>query len=561
MTKRQKIYLMLLLILGTISQSLTMFRSGMIFDFGMGFWGANGHDGIWHLALINQVFSGFPPLHPTFSGYLLTNYHYFYDFFIGVVNKLTTIPTITLYFQIFPFLISLSLGILSFLVGYEWKKNYWNGFWFAFFNYFGGSFGYLVTLIREGKIGGESIFWSMQSVSTLINPPFAFSLVLLLAGVLLLLKEKLNIASAVLLIIIFGVLINVKAYGGIIGLTGLAFYTFFAFLKNNKKKMAFLGIFGLSSLLAFSFFFSINKEAGSLFVFKPLWFTRSLIESQDRLYLPQIALSLQYLTAKGVGAKRLLVEALAIFLFITGNMGTRLIGFFSLPRKYKQITRIDAFLLPAMSVGFLVPFFFVQKGTAWNTIQFFYYFLFFANFYVSQSLSKINLKKTGGFLAVFLILLFTLPTSISSLKNYFGLPPAALAKEEIEALSYLKKEKDGVVLALPFDKNEKNFYRKAPLPLFVYESTAYVSAFSQKQIFLEDEMNLDISDYPWEERKLEVIRFFATSDSLWARNFLEENNIKYIYLPVKTIDLPVEFGLKKIFENEKSRIYVFSDKI
>ncbi|RJR23672.1 hypothetical protein C4578_03930 [Candidatus Microgenomates bacterium] len=560
MTKIQKWLLVFLLVAGTFCQSLTMFRSGLSYDFGIGFWGANGHDGIWHLSLINQVFSGFPPNHPTFSGHLLTNYHYFYDLIIGFFNKLTLIPVKTLYFQVFPIFISLFIGILSFLVGYRIKKNFWTGFWFAFFNYFGGSFGYFVTLAREGKIGGESLFWSMQSISTQINPPFAFSLVLLLLGIYLLQCKK-SFVKAFFLILIFGILLNVKAYAGVLGLTGLAFYTFFSFLKRQEEKKENFLIFGFATFLAFGLFFMVNSKANSLFEFKPLWFTRSLIESQDRLYLPQLALNLQYLTAKGMGVKRFLVEVLAICLFVIGNMGTRVIGFLSLPKRGKQITGMDAFLLPALTVGFLVPFFFVQKGTAWNTIQFFYYFLFFINLYAAQSLAKISLQKKAGVLAVCSVIVLTLPTTISSLKNYTGWPPpSALPNEEAEALSFLRKKEKGIVLTMPFNKYKKGSYDQTPLPLHAYESTAYVSAFSEKQTFLEDEMNLDISGYPWKERKADVEKFFTSNDPVWARNFLKENNIRYIYLPA-AIDLPSDLGLEMIFGNEESRIYAVSDKI
>ena len=46
------------------------------------------------------------------------------------------------------------------------------------FVYFSSGFGFVVTAIRDGQFTGESMFWSQQSVSTLVNPPFALSLIL-----------------------------------------------------------------------------------------------------------------------------------------------------------------------------------------------------------------------------------------------------------------------------------------------------------------------------------------------------------------------------------------------
>ncbi|MFH1289304.1 MAG: hypothetical protein ABIH88_01115, partial [Patescibacteria group bacterium] len=115
--KKHKAILGITFLGGVFLLWLTMARSGLVYDFGMGFWGPNGHDGIWHLALARQIFNGFPPPHPLMSGEVLTNYHYFYDFLLSAVNKVTNIPFETLYFQIFPFLLVFFLGGLSFLVG------------------------------------------------------------------------------------------------------------------------------------------------------------------------------------------------------------------------------------------------------------------------------------------------------------------------------------------------------------------------------------------------------------------------------------------------------------
>jgi hypothetical protein len=75
MLKKQKIIPFLIILIGTFIWSLTMIRSGINYNFGVGFWGPNGHDGIWHLSLINQLQHSIPPQNPVFSGTILTNYH------------------------------------------------------------------------------------------------------------------------------------------------------------------------------------------------------------------------------------------------------------------------------------------------------------------------------------------------------------------------------------------------------------------------------------------------------------------------------------------------------
>ena len=89
------------------------------------------------------------------------------------LENVTFIPIHTLYFQIIPPILALGIGLFVYWFTLTWKKSKLAAFWATFFTYFGGNFGWIVTLIKDGRIGGESIFWSQQSISTLLNPPFA----------------------------------------------------------------------------------------------------------------------------------------------------------------------------------------------------------------------------------------------------------------------------------------------------------------------------------------------------------------------------------------------------
>ena len=84
-----------LIILGSISWCLTMVKSGFVYPFGMGFWGPNGHDGIWHISLANSLARGSWDI-PVFAGESLMNYHVGFDLILAIVHKLTLIPIHTL---------------------------------------------------------------------------------------------------------------------------------------------------------------------------------------------------------------------------------------------------------------------------------------------------------------------------------------------------------------------------------------------------------------------------------------------------------------------------------
>ena len=165
----------LLIFLGTLSWSLTMIKSGWNYPYGMGFWGANGHDGIWHIALAQELSKGSLQI-PVFSGQVLQNYHLGFDLLLALFHKITFVPIVNLYFQILPPIFAFLIGWLTYKFVFEWTKSNRSSLLATFFVYFGGSFGWII-----GK--GESVFWSQEAISTLINPPFALSLIFILLGI------------------------------------------------------------------------------------------------------------------------------------------------------------------------------------------------------------------------------------------------------------------------------------------------------------------------------------------------------------------------------------------
>src|SRR3989344_5139651 len=81
----------LLIMTGTIAWSLTMVKSGLIYSYGIGFWGPNGHDGIWHIALAESLSKGSWQM-PVFAGETIKNYHIGFDLILAIIHKLTFIP-------------------------------------------------------------------------------------------------------------------------------------------------------------------------------------------------------------------------------------------------------------------------------------------------------------------------------------------------------------------------------------------------------------------------------------------------------------------------------------
>ena len=560
--------MLFLIFMGSILWSLTMVKSGLVYSYGMGFWGPNGHDGIWHIALSESLAKSSWQM-PVFSGESIKNYHIGFDLILAFLHKITFIPVVNLYFQILPPIFAVLIGFFCYLFVYEWKKSKVQAFWSTFFVYFGGSLGFIVTYIRDKQIGGESIFWAQQGISTLINPPFALSLLTMFLG-LLILQKGVSFKDKRLLILttfIFGILIQIKVYAGILVICGLFAAGMQELVRHRKVSLIKVAVGAL--ILSILLFSPMSGEIGQNIVFKPFWFLEGMMSTPDRLNWPKFAEAMANYKLGGVLLKLIASYSLAFLIFIVGNFGTRLISLFWFIRNGFKIINyqyIDVLVVVIIVAGIIASTFFIQSGTPWNTIQFMYYSLVFsgilAGIWLGQYLEKMEKSKLNTTLlhsAVVLVVLFTIPTTVGSLWfNYLPeRPPAKISREELEALYFLRDQHEGVILTQPFDRSKAlAAIDDPPRPLYLYESGAYVSAFSKKPVYLEDEVNLEITGYEWRSRRRSSEEFF--SGKLSDEAFLKSNSIVYIYLIKNGMDFSINKNITKLFENSEVLIYKFN---
>ena len=128
-------------------------------------------------------------------------------------------------------------------------------------------------------------------------------------------------------------------------------------------------------------------------------------------------------------------------------------------------------------------------------------------------------------------------------------------------------------MTYPFDATRaKEAEANPPRPLYLYDSTAYVSAFANKITFLEDQVNLDITGYGWKDRRVEIENWYKEKDQEKSREFLKKNNIKYIYwlkgdkrflydIEQRAYLGETELGIEKIFDNKEVGVYVVKSEI
>ncbi len=531
-----------IIVFGTMVWSLVMVKSGLKYSYGMGFWGPNGHDGVWHLALSQSLVKGSLAM-PIFSGEKIQNYHIGFDALLALLTKVTGISAVNLYFQILPVILAAGVGITVYGFVKAWRKSESEAIWAVIFTYFSTSWGWLIAWIRYHSWGGESMFWSQQSVSTLLNPPFALSLVILFGGLWCLLKKKYPWA-----IVLFGLLGFIKIYAGILLLGGLFLAGTYEFVINRKSKWLVVWLGAL--ILSILFFLPLNKSSGRVIVWQPGWFLETMMAVSDRANWPKYYQAMiNYRAAQNL-PKAILAYFIAAVIFILGNIGIRIAAMFRKP----EISGVSILLTTISVVGFLMPLFFLQRGTAWNTIQFTYYSLIIVGIFAGINWSRLKPK-----FSIILFILLVGPGVWGTVKQYLPeRPPAMISNMELSALDFLSRQPLGTVLSIPFDKAKADEAQPfPPRPLYRYESTGYVSAFSGQPGFLEDEVNLNITGYDWPARRNKVLEFFKTQDQSLANIFLTENNIRYVYLVAGERPALGESQLhgKEIFSNSEVTIW------
>lgn len=536
MAKKTLIFVIFIFCL--IAQVLPVIKSGTNIGTGIGFWGPNGHDGVWHLALINHINNPFSIDMPIFSGEKLKNYHPFFDIFIAYIAKITTIPPSLLLFQVFPILSTIIYLLFSYKIGKFITKSDKGGLILMLLNTVNNSFGWIINYIRNNNFEGESLFWAMQSPSNQLNPPFALSLALLLILIYILLSNPKRLSKTNLLyislILIF--LPIIKAYSAI-----PAYIILSTYLLKNKHHFKILIV---SLILSIILFLQFNKNSSSLLIWQPFWFVRSLFESTDKFYFPRFAA-----LAHTNGLKPIIFYLIGIPIFLIGNFAFRLLSSKILFTRSWFYTS----LLTSVVVLTIIPLFFIQSGTSWNTIQFLYYAIYLLNIPLAYYLSKAN-----TFIAVLIVTVQLLPL-FASFPQYLGkVPPSYISFQELSCLYFLKNQTKSIILTYPYDQYiiDKTI---SPVPIYAYTTTSYVSAFTNQFTYLEDEMNLANSGYDWQIRRKSSEKFFLQENIFQDRGFLLNNKIDYIYLTGAQINKTKlnldQLFLINVYQNISCQIY------
>ncbi len=562
-----KIFFLSVFIIGIIGMVAVNAPSGFPYRDGIYFWSSHGHDGVWHLALMESMKTEvFPFQNPELSGHRLQNYHFFVDLLMSEFGRIFSFSFLDIYFRFMPVVFAILLGLASFIFVRAWRRSETAGIWAMFFTYFAGSFGYLLYVPTHKSLGGESIFWVSQTQSVLGNPPHAAAFIIVTVFLFSLLKYLTNrkFIYFFLCAILGGLVIEFKVYAGVLVLGGLLLIAIYELL--TKKIFKTLLLFLATFVTALVIYLPSSQNSQDFLLWQPWWFIRTMVVAPDRLNWMDLELRRQTYIDDENWKRVIQVEVTAFLIFLFGNLGMRFLGFWTFARKVKQNifkNTFDVFFLSITIAAFFIPVFFLQKGVAWNTIQFNQYFLLLFGFLAAISVTDLSslVKNTVlKWLIVATVIMLSILTQLGLLWQFYSNPPLSkVSNEELAALSFLKEQelKDAVILTAPFNKYERDKYNYPPVPIYAWYDTGYVPAFSGKKALLSDEEQVNIMGYDVNKLVRDRVEAFESINSQKMNDFLKNYNIDYIYLvwDQKIATGSSYLNADLVFENKDAKVF------
>jgi hypothetical protein len=455
-------------------------------------------DDTLHLAYIRELSSHFPPDNPGFAGVSLKGYHFFLDFLISAVSRLSTIPIPSLYFHYVPLLVSFGIAFGLYTLVVAWTKRREAGLWAVFLGLFGGSFGYILKLQGHPEVSLMSVLGMDQSATAILNPPFAFSLLLIVSALILTFYySKTNkIGWLYLFALVVGISPMFKIYAGIILFSGFCILTT---IELFHRRFVVLLPFFLAIGLALATY-GVFSGPGNYLIFVPLWSPHSMLIAN----LPWYGFEEKFYTYTKLGVIRGLIEieTYGLVLFIFGNLGTRLFGVLihGITWIFKRnALSLFAWTLSTMiATSIVIPLFFIQSVKVFDIIQLAFYFPFLCAIVGAYGLAQIHNKvipKLLQWLLVCSIILATLPSAYETFSLYVLTPKIRTPLSDFQPFQYLQKHGayDDTVLELPppsFINSKENLIK------WYHGSSAKFSAFGNKRSYFNsteiDFPNLDI---------------------------------------------------------------------
>ncbi|OGG16329.1 hypothetical protein A3D78_06885 [Candidatus Gottesmanbacteria bacterium RIFCSPHIGHO2_02_FULL_39_14] len=475
------------------------------------------HDNLWNIAVINNLIKQVPPEHPAVSGTLLRNHHYFYHYFLVLINKFTSINIFDLYFRFGPILVSLLFGLslLSFASLFTQKKSI--RALAVFLGFYSGNLAYLAPFIfKSVRHSQGNLFFADQPFDQIFNPysvlGFAVFLYSFYSLFFFLRSKKLSSGWLIITSILIGASFGIKSFAGIILISSIILTALVSYIYYRNKKIVLIA---LTSLFIFLPVFLLISSSGSVSLkFAPGWLLREMMVGTDKLNLPRYADMENYYQSTKNYLGLIKIKSVELFIYLIGNLGVRILGIFFLVKKLIDKTNTSEkvtllFITFAVVFSLSLPLLFNLSASPFNVIQFTPFSLVVLSVLTALLLDRLK------FLLIVIIILLAIPVNVRNFISKFSHSGDFIANSKIAPLDYLKKNsaKGSIILINPSD------FALNPI---------YIPALSGSFVYLADpgyarQTGIDPA------AKLKEIDYFFQTDFTDTK-FLKERKISYLYL-------------------------------
>jgi hypothetical protein len=521
------------------------------------------NDDLWHLALTNELKVNFPPDFPTLAHVPLTGYHFFYNFVAAQASNFFGITPVNVLFRFLPLLDALLWGLGIYTFVYFWDKRISASLWAVFFAMFGGSFAYFLYL-HEAKVNLESGFVMNQPTEAIYNPPYAISIVILLAAFLTIgkyLRSETNTQRnkwLISLCLLVGMITMFKVYAGILVIGATVVFVGYELLF-KRRILPLLALVGIGLIFLGTYWVFVGPS-GKL-IFFPYWPVAAMLRS-----FPWYGYDEKIYTYTKMHVLHGLIETqvYGFILYFFGNLGTRLIGILTLIaiaiKKRQKMSFLSFLLMGTAAVAFFIPLFFIQSGQVFEIIQLAEYFLFIVALFAGRGFADLFNLHFSKYVKAFLfaiILILTLPSAYYTAS--YMIAGAAdyrlLTSAENAPYTFLSSQGsyEDTVLALPplTDTTSKQLFA------WFSSTNTQLPALANKRAFLSYGSNaIPAATLSQKLAALEkIMDLIRHKNNQQLLKTLKEQQIKYIYSPVPVETLQKTKFIKRIYYSPTATIY------
>ncbi len=565
-------YILILVCIGVLLQSVQMFGNGLPTQNGMHFYRTNAYDGIFHIGLIEAMKETFPPEEPSSSGLAVVNYHYWSDLFISDLSRTFRVSPLFLFFQWQPLLLS----FFTSLAVYELIKMFTEKETSTFqtvasvcallFLIVGSDSGWVFPLYLKGVFTFE--YPAIDNGPTqFLNMPHTFGkLFLFVVGIIFLeWRKSKKISTLVLGFLLAAVSFGLKVYFGI----ALALGFLFSLIADGvqilfqTRKVGVLGLrrlvplflSGLIFLGAFAaIYLPVNKNAGGLSWYPLEW--PKLLINRDHFDWTTLQYKMAIAAYLHNQPKIVFYNGALVVIGLIAIYGSRAVGFIT-SKKSLRLFGMHGFLffmLPAIlftGIGFTT----LQVSGGFNVFNFFAVSMSSLVLSLALLCAQIwNKNRVIAFGWILFLLAFSLPRSIFEISSMFsryrdGFDRVTLSRAEQEAFTTLR--------SLPLEESESV---GASLENPLEGKSTYIRAMSGKPVYLAGKYVLETHNQPYLEKENKLKTLFSMSDQAAFGNLASEMNIRYIWVDSEFAHTPAEKMLlirkeKALFANDRILIY------